>query len=118
MHYIIKELRSIAGITQAQAADALDLSISEYRGIESGRAAPDPQQMQSIADLYGMPVGIAFGCYQDELTDERTMQLISAYCNLNAAGRQMLIDYAMMLSLKHSYHKNYIRLGNILQIKQ
>lgn len=52
----VKELRTIAGLSQVDLADRLQLSRQAVTKWESDRGIPDPENLQYLADVFGVSV--------------------------------------------------------------
>lgn len=52
----LKELRKNNGLTQAQAAELLDIGLRAYQTYERGEHRPKPCVVDRIADLFGLTI--------------------------------------------------------------
>lgn len=53
----LKQLRLLKGMTQADIAELLHISVRSYRDIELGRSFPDIVTLCGLADFYGVDLG-------------------------------------------------------------
>ncbi|PKQ00860.1 MAG: XRE family transcriptional regulator [Alphaproteobacteria bacterium HGW-Alphaproteobacteria-13] len=53
---LLRRLRIAKGLSQADVAEALDVSAPSISGWESGRARPKPERMTALAAMLGVPV--------------------------------------------------------------
>ena len=60
MHNDVKELRSARGLSQAELADALDVSRQTINSIEKGRYLPSLPLAIALARFFGKPVEEVF----------------------------------------------------------
>ena len=57
----LKELRLKHNLTQEQAADAMDLSLSAHNRYEYGKREPTASVLIRMADLYGVTIDYLVG---------------------------------------------------------
>jgi len=58
----LKAARALLGLTQLQLAEMIGAKESEISRLETGRARPDPETRQRIAEVLGKP---AFEVFDD-----------------------------------------------------
>ena len=56
LHEIIKERRSILGITQEDLADMAGVSLRTLKAIETGKGNPSLRTLQKLVEVLGMEV--------------------------------------------------------------
>ena len=56
LYNIIKERRSILGLTQQDLADYTGLSVRIIKSIESGKGNPSMSTLSKIADILGLEI--------------------------------------------------------------
>lgn len=57
----LKQARNRVGLTQAQVADRLGVSVSTYACYETGRRQPTPQKVKKLADILNTPADVMLG---------------------------------------------------------
>lgn len=50
----LKAARVNAGLTQAEVADTLNISVGTLKNWESGKSFPKPPQINALCELYGV----------------------------------------------------------------
>lgn len=63
----IKALREEHGLTQQQAGEILRMSRATYNGFESGKRPPAIDELEKLANYYGVPVNRFFNAWKDDL---------------------------------------------------
>lgn len=56
---IIKDRRSLLGLTQQDLADYTGLSVRMIKGIESGKGNPSVGNLAKIADILGLEISLS-----------------------------------------------------------
>lgn len=52
--FTLKTAREMAGLTQTEAAEALEISVYSLQNYEKGKTYPDVPVLRRIEDLYGI----------------------------------------------------------------
>lgn len=55
MKFRLKEFRDQAGLTQEQMAERLDISVSLYNGLETGKRRMNATYLQGASEIFGVP---------------------------------------------------------------
>lgn len=73
MGKLIRQARKNAGLTQAELAERVGISINSVRLYESGKITPKIGTMIKIADIFGMSINDFMSCdsYSEKSIDER-----------------------------------------------
>ncbi|MCD7856700.1 MAG: helix-turn-helix domain-containing protein [Clostridiales bacterium] len=118
----LKLLREEHSLTQGQCAAALGLSKSTIGMYEIGQREPNLETLHAIADYFQVDVAYLLGTQEirsvDELlrqveetltisdTDPQLTELMDSAAQLNAQGKQKLVEYASDLVLSGHYRRN------------
>lgn len=113
-HIRVKELRMSRKLSQQELADYLKISKSSVNMYERGEREPGLDMLETIADFFNVDMDYLMGKSNmphrylvqsiEKLTVEE-QQLITIYKNLNAEGRNQLIEQATNLSELAKYKK-------------
>ncbi len=118
----IKSLRDERSLTQGQCAAALGLSKSAIGMYEIGQREPNLETLHAIADYFQVDVAYLLGTQEIRSVDELLRQveetltisdadpqltaLMDSAAQLNAQGKQKLVEYASDLVLSGRYRRN------------
>ena len=85
----VRQHRRVKGLTQAQLAEAVDLSVEMVGKIERGTSSPSFETMQKLCDALDVPVAVLFGATAESAAHGRRGELLgqidSHLANLNDA---------------------------------
>ena len=95
----LKELRSQAGISQAELATRLGMSKSTIGMYEVGQTDPSIVALKQIARFFHVDACYLLGEEKDVEYDYDTLELIDKYQQLNAEGKDMAAKYVDMLMM-------------------
>ncbi len=98
---ILKNLRVDAGLTQMQAASAINRNAKTLASWETGQSQPDANTLFHLCDVYGVNIDEAFGYAKRNIPENFTqheISIVKKYRCLNDHGKS-LIDTL----LEHEY---------------
>lgn len=104
--------RLMGDMTQAQLSDLTGIPQSTLSGYIAERSTPHPDQVQRLADTFGVPksaIDPRFDTEQTELTNlkisPQARQVITSMNKLNSLGQDKVVDYADDLTHNSQYSK-------------
>ncbi len=79
----IKVARKRMGLTQAELADKLDMSVRYLQTIENEKQTPSYKMLEQILDCLDIPANIVFESADEDITPEkqRLFYLINSKCD-------------------------------------
>lgn len=86
----LKELRKTKGISQEQAANALNISVRAYQNYEYGQREPNIEMIFKLADFYGVTTDYLLG--RDTGEPETLDKLVGEF-NMSALEKEILENY-------------------------
>ena len=90
----VRQYRRVKGLTQAQLAEAVDLSVEMVGKIEQGTSSPSFEKMQKLCNALDVPVAVLFGATADSAAHGRRGELLgrinSHLANLNDTDLERL----------------------------
>lgn len=114
----LKEIRQSKNKTQAEIADALQITRASYTNIENGKRDPDTQTLVAIADFLNVSMDEIFGRIQktekipsSNLTAEEK-RLLSYFRGFNKKGREKAMEELYMMTVSGIY-KNSNNISNV-----
>lgn len=100
----IVELRKKYGYSQAEIAEKLDITRQTYLKIENNEKEPDTKQLQTLADLYGIPVEEFFyGVQNIEKFKQMYLYILSKF-NKNGIPKTKLAKLLYFCDFNHFYN--------------
>ncbi len=63
----VRQYRRVGGLTQAQLAEALGLSVEMVGKIERGTSSPSFETIEKLSDVLKVPTAVLFGANADSL---------------------------------------------------
>lgn len=103
----IKLLRKARGLSQQQLADIIGVDVSTVGKWEGkGNIIPSDGVRERIADFFNVPLDYLMDrANSDQSLDDKCIELISVFNLLNMSGKQLVIDYARMISDKKEFRE-------------
>lgn len=86
----LKELRKSKGISQEQAANALNISVRAYQNYEYGQREPNIEMIFKLADFYGVTTDYLLG---RETGEPETLDKLVGEFNMSALEKEILDNY-------------------------
>ena len=86
----LKELRKTKGISQEQAANALNISVRAYQNYEYGQREPNIEMIFKLADFYGVSTDYLLG---RETGEPETLDKLEQEFNMSALEKEILDNY-------------------------
>ena len=87
----IKEFRVDKGLTQAQLAEKIGIDDKHLSNIERGKNMPNPNILESIAEIFGVEIKDLFEFKHLKNSDEVKKELIDIINNLES--RELVLAY-------------------------
>ncbi|OOZ76545.1 transcriptional regulator [Bacillus cereus] len=95
----LKHLRKSHDLTQAELAEALNLSQSQIKNWETGRFQPDIETLASIASFFNVSLDVLVG-FSNNFMDEPIQQVISearsTYGALDGAQKERFCNQVLL----------------------
>ena len=95
----LKELRTQAGISQAELSTRLGMAKSTIGMYEIGQIDPSIVALKQMARFFHVDACYLLGEEKDVEYDYDTLELIDKYQQLNAEGKDMAAKYVDMLMM-------------------
>ena len=73
----VRQYRRVGGLTQAQLAEALGLSVEMVGKIERGTSSPSFETIEKLSDVLKVPAAVLFGAAAESLPKGRRSDLLN-----------------------------------------
>ena len=103
----IKLLRKAHGLSQQQLATIIGVDVSTVGKWEGkGNIIPSDGIRERLADYFNVPLDYLMDhASPDQVLDDKCIELIAIFNLLNASGKQLVVDYARMISDKSDFRE-------------
>lgn len=92
----LKKARESRGMTQAQAAEAIGISLSGYAQIEYGKTWPSSETLGSIEKAFNVTVGSLFTSERDS-KDNQSSDLVTIFSALPSLNERELKGILLLI---------------------
>ena len=112
------ELRRKAGITQSDAAEALDVSRQTISKWETGIAAPGRDKLLTISKLYGVSLDDLLENPAPPVTEqEKKKKKGNTMTLLKASAAAIVIMAAILIGVAVAYHNELANEGEVVEVE-
>ena len=112
------ELRRKAGITQSDAAEALDVSRQTISKWETGIAAPGRDKLLTISKLYGVSLDDLLENPAPPVTEQETHEKKgNTMTLLKASAAAIVIMAAILIGVAVAYHNELANEGEVVEVE-
>lgn len=110
LRYRVSEARSLAGMTQQEAADGMGMTLQGYQYYEYGNRDMKASVIKRMCALFGCSATFLLGMDYDEeaeeeIADAKLTEIINAYRTMDPDGRDRLHEQAVFLCQKYTGEK-------------
>lgn len=111
------ELRRKAGITQSDAAEALDVSRQTISKWETGIAAPGRDKLLTISKLYGVSLDDLLENPAPPVPEQKTHEKkANTMTLLKASAAAIVIMAAILIGIAVAYHNELANEGEVVEV--